>query len=48
MTTQMICACFDPIENRNFRATTLHPGQIFAFTFNEFTYKVISILTKQV
>ena len=48
VSTKMIMACFDPDENQTFRATTLAPNQIFAFTFNEFAYKLVSILTKQV
>ena len=48
VTTQMLMSCFDPDMNQKFRATSLTPNQIFAFTFNEFTYKVLAILTKQV
>ena len=44
----MLFACFDPEDNKNFKVEKLTPNQIFAFTFNEWSYKIVSILTKQV
>ena len=48
VTTKMLSACFDPTEGMKFKAMSLTTGKVFAFTFNEFAYKVVSILTKQV
>jgi hypothetical protein len=44
----MICACFDPEENKKFEAEELQPDDMVWFGFNEFCFNAMSILTKQV
>ena len=48
VTVTMMMACFDPEDNKNFMAKALSPDQMTKFTFNEATFKIMSILTKRV
>eukprot|EP01048_Picozoa_sp_COSAG05_P008929 COSAG05_NODE_705_length_7850_cov_2.428719_4_plen_136_part_00 len=45
---KMIEATFDPAVNMEFLARSISPDQLFRFTFNEFTFKIMSALTAQV
>jgi len=45
---KMIEATFDPAVNMEFLAQSISPDQLFRFTFNEFTFKIMSALTAQV
>ena len=48
VTTHMITATFDPDANMEYLAKSISPDQLFKFSFNEFTYKIMSALTAQV
>jgi hypothetical protein len=48
VTAKMLQACYDPQEMDSFMANSLTPDELSKFTFNEFTYRVMSILTKQI
>ena len=46
--TGMLLATFDPAKNMEYLAKNIRPDQLFRFTFNEFTFNIMSALTAQV